>query len=350
MNLILLILLILFQEIPDNRDDIVLHEKSDRFIIGRQTSILEDKGGYYTIAAVTKLPLQSQFIPSSQDIIAFPPNNSYYWIKFSIRSASRTKFIIVIDEPKLDRIDLYYRVQGQMNWQLLQNGHAVSNEQKAIAHTSHIFPIHLPEGTRGEFYLRVQPDFIPLPISIEPTDTFFEHINTRYTLTLGVLLGIIFFIGVNNLGIYFSSGVSLRLLYFLTSTSFVLSSLLFNGHIFFMSSFIYEKLIHVVFPVSFVSQFLVIFYGVKFLQVRKYIPWLYSFSVFFLAALALLAVLSVFNNEYYMVMCINITGLMTVINCVLMGFLALRKNNSIYRSTNLIYCFSYFLFFFVFDC
>ncbi|HEU5289273.1 MAG TPA: 7TM-DISM domain-containing protein, partial [Cyclobacteriaceae bacterium] len=307
MNIILIILLTLFQEIPTLQDEIVLHEATNHLNIGRQTFVLEDKDGYYTIEAITKPFYQRRFIHSNQHILTFPPNNSFYWVKFNIRSATEKKFIIFIDEAKFKSIDLYYKVGTSTSWKVIKNGYSIPQDQKAIIHNFQAFPIDLLKGTTGEFYLRIQPRLLSLPISIESQTNFFQIKDSRYNLILGLVLGIIFFIGINNLGLFFSFGGPIRLLYFFTSFSFVLYSVLFNGHIFFASTFIYQNLLRFVIPLSFVGQFLVVLYGVKFLQVKKYSNWLYLSTLFFLSVLTILTITSLFTSEFYIVMCANIT-------------------------------------------
>ena len=348
MNIILFILLAFHQEIPNNKDEIVLRDNTAHINIGKQTFVLKDENGSYSIEDVIQSNYQTRFINSNQHILTFPPSNSYYWVKFNIRSATERRFLIYIDEAKFKSIDLYYRVGDSENWKTIKNGYSVPQNQKAIAHNFQVFPIELSKGTYGEFYLRLQPQLVPLPISIESQSHFFQIKNNRYNLILGLVVGIIFFIGINNLALYFSSGGKLRLLYFFTSLTFVLFSILFNGHIFLISPFIYKHLLRFVTPLTFISQFLVILYGIKFLQVRKYNKWLYNWSMFFLGCLIILATLSLFTSELYIMMCSNIAGILTLVNCLLMGILTWRKNNSIYKSTTLIYSCSYILFLLLF--
>ena len=348
MNIILAILLTIFSEIPTRQDEIILREDTDHLIIGQQTFVLEDRDGYYTIGAITKPPLQQRFVRSSQPILTFPPNDSFYWIKFNIRSTTDKKFIIFIDEAKYKSVDLYYKIEGETNWHTLKNGYSIPQDQKAIAHNFQVFPLSLQSGLRGEFYLRLQPQLLALPISIESQSGFFQIRNSRYNLILGLVLGIVFFIGVNNLGFYFSFGGPIRLLYFLTSFSFVLFSIIYNGHVFLISSFIYKNLLSTVLPLTFISQFLVVLYGIKFLQIKIHVPWLYKLALSFLVVLSLLTVVSLLTNNFLVIICVNLTGILSLMICLLMGFLALKRNNSIYRSTNLVYCWSYILFFLCF--
>lgn len=347
MNITLFILIALFQTL-NNEGQIVVHENTSRLNIGLQTSILEDEDGCYTIEDIVQPACQRKFIQSKQQTLTFSPNDSYYWINFKIRSYTDKQFVIFIDEAKIKSIDLYYKAEGTKNWNLIRNGYSVLQNQKALVHNFQVFPINLSNDTQGDFYIRLQPRLMPLSISIESKADFFEIRNTRYNLVLGLVIGVIFFVGLNNLSIYFSSGRSLRFLYFLTSFSFVLYSILFNGHIFLASTFVYQNLLRFVIPLTFISQFLVILYGTLFLEVRKYAHWLYVWSIFFLTILVGLTFLSFFTNEYYIIMCANITGLLSLMNCLLMGVLTWRKNSSIYKSNNLIYCCSYILFLFFF--
>jgi len=344
-NYILFILIAFYQEIPDYKYEIVLHDSTVYVDIGYQTFILEDKDGTYSIEEVAQSNYQDRFIKSEQHILTFPPSDSYYWVKFNIRSTTEKKFLVFIDEAKFNSIDLYYKVGDREGWKVLRNGYSVPQNQKAIAHNFQVFPINLSGGTTGEYYLRMQPQLMPVPISIQSEDYFFQIKNSQYNLILGLLVGIVFFIGLNNLAQYFSSGGQMRLLYFFIAISFALYSILFNGQIFLIAPFIYKNLVRFVMPLTFINQILVIIYGIKFLQVRKHIKWLYRWSISFIVALVFLTILSLFVSEFYVLMIfINMTGILSLGSCLLMGILSWRGNDSIYKPTILIYTCSYILF------
>jgi signal transduction histidine kinase len=343
-NILTFILFTLFQEIPTAHDPIVLSDHAEHINIGQQTFVLQDSAGTFHLEDILKSDRQHAFVRSQQRIITFPSNESFYWIKFNVMSTTEKRFVVFIDEAKFQKIDLYYKLDNADTWKILQNGYSVPEHQRPIAHNFQVFPLELSSGMRAECYLRVQPQLVPLPISIKSYDQFFQIESSRYNLILGLVLGIILFIAINNLALYFSSGGRLRLLYFVTALSFVLYSILFNGHVFLVSSFGYQHLLEFVIPFSFIGQSLVVLYGVQFLQVQKHVKWLYVWSMFFLATLGVLTFLSFFLSTAFIILCLNTTGILTATNCLLMGFLTWRKSNSVYKPTMLIYSCSYVLF------
>ena len=167
MNIILFILLTFHQEAPSNIGEIILRDNTVHMNIGQQTYVLEDEDGIYSIEDVTQSNYQSRFVQSNQYILTFPPNDSYYWIKFNIRSTTDKSFIIFIDEAKFKKIDLYYKVGDYSTWKILRNGFSLPQDQRIIAHNFQLFPIDLSKDTQGEFYLRLQPQLLSLPISVK---------------------------------------------------------------------------------------------------------------------------------------------------------------------------------------
>src|SRR5204862_44386 len=81
-------------------------------------------------------------------------------------------------------------------------------------------------------------------------------------------------------------GKRLRLLYFFTSTGFILFSLFYNGYSLYFSDFLYQYTTRVAASLAFLTQFAILIFGRRFLQVEtsfNWLRWVWRFSLAFTA-------------------------------------------------------------------
>jgi signal transduction histidine kinase len=348
MGLKLIIAFFLFQvpgtlSLPDRT--IYVSDSSNVVRVGQNVFFLEDETAALTIEDIQASQVQSMFIQSSDGMLDFPANNSFYWIKMNLKITSEREFLLFIDEAKIDYADLYYQSSDKV-WRIIRNGVFVPESEKDIIHNFQVYNLENNDGKPFTVYLRLNPKGLPLPIYVVSEKYFFQIYDTRFKVFFGVIVGIIVLICLNNLTLFFLERKKLRLLYFFSSLSFIIFSLFFNGYGLFFSDFLYKHTTHIEACLSFFSQFTIQIFGVAFLQIWTRAPWLrwtWKISVIITALLLIGCVLFPYY-DYVWIAFAAVNGILSLFICLLSGIIVWRLTHVSRKPIFFIYSSSYILF------
>ena len=239
--------------------------------IGPGVSWLEDKEGQFTIGQVVR---SGDFRQSTQNILSFDGSNSVYWIKISIENNSRDSLLLELAQAKLQEADLYYK-NDSGQWSMYRAGCRTIISQRPVHHHFQLFPVlH-----SGDYYLRIRANEVPLPIGLWECKVYEQKMSNQ-KIIYGVYMGMMIFVMFINLFFF----VSLKRLAHLHYAFFVFMlasfSALCDGYILYVFPSCDLNFWYTLNPI--INQPNGLLYCLMFLQVRKYDPKLFRFSVFVL--------------------------------------------------------------------
>lgn len=252
---------------------LVLTDDGGSFPLAGHIDVLEDKTGKLTIGTISSPEKSALFKPDHRPVLNFGVSTSVYWLRFTIfnPSAAVTKWLLELNYPHMDYLDLYVPRQGG-GFDIMPAGDMRPMRWRQFRHRNPVFPLDI--GASGMMlYLRADPrGRAVMPLTLWRSDAFTRMDNQRY-LVNGCYFGAMLMMVVYNLLLFFSLRDRNYLYYILDIFSFAL-------YIFFVQGFLLE---FVSGDMPWVNRYalaipgLVIFFGVvfcrKFLETRRNAPF-----------------------------------------------------------------------------
>ncbi len=180
-------------------DGIVWDGKKSFMEIADKVSIMEDAGGKLTIDEVSKASMSTRFKPSDQHVLNFGISESFFWLKFSFSNPTEQTLWLEMAQAFLPSADLYYKGEDG-KWKTSYAGYNIEIEEKAVKSHFQVFP--LPAG-QHDFYLRFQSFSPPTPVRIWHHEKYEVQAN-RQKIIYGLYAGVLLFVVVNNILLFFS--------------------------------------------------------------------------------------------------------------------------------------------------
>lgn len=313
--------------------------------ISTSCAILEDTLGVLTIDEVASPAFDKQFRPVRDQILHFPANSSYFWIKIDIGRSRTQDQLLVVDEAHIDRIDLFFK-SDHGDWQIKSNGTSVSADKKEIANNVQVFGIPNGQVEIIPVYLKLQPSGLSMPLYLTTERFFHQNYDPISKLSHGIVIGIIFFIAIANIFLFLFSRDLLRLLYSVIGITFVIYLLAYNGYLLFLSSYLYGETVGFVATLSFIVHFLLLVYGYHFLRIKKrnktlQTVWNAGLAICLLLVLAKLILIC---PDYIWISLSGLSGTLSLFICLIGGTAMLFRSSATDRPVFLIYTASYVLF------
>ena len=255
---------------------IIWDGKSEFINIGQQVSFLEDPVGKLTIEQVSSESFADRFIKSEKIILNFGFSESVRWLKFSVNNTTSQSLWLEVAQPFLPVTDMYFRDQtGQ--WQVSKAGYKANLNRKQIKHFFQVFP--LPKSNEP-IYIRFISYAQPLPIKIWHDQAFQVKVN-KQVIFYGVYVGVLFFVIINNLFLFFSLRRFTYLHYsFLVFMYILIAACVMDGFILYL--FPETDLLYWYLLIPIINVANAVWFGILFLEVKKYAPTLYRFSLIIL--------------------------------------------------------------------
>ncbi len=272
-----------------NTDSVIVFDNESEILnIGKQVYFLEDKEGKLTIEDIQKPEYQSQFKKSEQKNLNFGLNLYHYWIKIIIKNTDLSKEWSVQSIHGLESIKFYKKNEKREWIEDQQGAHIVWDKSKTnnLSPTFMISESPIPQT----YYLKIQNQGFPIPLNIvekEHNDVQNFAKNTFFAL----MLGIAFFILINNAYLAIAYRNLLYSIYTLLVFSYILGMMSFEGYmyivysyfaVFSSASYLYKGIILTIW-----GSILIRIYIFLFFQIPLKSIWAKGFYVFF--------VLDVFN-------------------------------------------------------
>lgn len=251
---------------------IVWDGKTSHLPIGEKVFFLEDKDKGLAIEQISSDTFASRFRPLQQKILNFETASSAYWIKFLLQNKTGDSLLLEAAQAKLPYADLYYKDPAG-RWLVYHAGYKTGLTQKPVQHHYQLFP--LPNYS-SEYYLRIEQKGTPVPLSIWNKNVYETKI-TNQKIIYGIYMGIMLFVILNNIFLFFSLGRSGYLHYALLVTLYASFSALSDGYILYLFPNMDVMYWYTLNPI--VNQPNGLLYCLFFLEVKKYQPRLHRFSL-----------------------------------------------------------------------
>ena len=255
-------------------DTLTIDATQGRYPLGLVLEFLEDKNKSYSIEAITSGKLDSLFVKSEFVNPNFGMTGSAYWARFTVsnQAARHNNFLLEIEYPFLDRIDVYFNEDDQ--WLAEYSGDTFPFDHREIKNRLFLFSLYVQPWQTETFYIRAESlnGSIQLPATLWKPIAFDEK-NHNLQFFFGLIYGSILLIIVSNAFLFFTTKDSSYLHYIFAMTSSLILLTTFNGHAF---EYIWSESIWLqnnIFPIliSSVSFWMSVFCR-KFLDTKNFLP------------------------------------------------------------------------------
>jgi serine phosphatase RsbU (regulator of sigma subunit) len=199
---------------------------------GNYIGIFEDKSQSKTFAQISDESFLSSFEPSEGYNPNFGFSNSTFWVRVELENQNReqNEFLLEIAAPLLDSITFFYKVDP--NYKSITTGDVFKFSERPIENRYFLFPFQLKSNEKQVFYFRIasKSSLMQFPMRVWKPLAF-EQYNHQFQFIFGIIYGIIIFILINNLFLYFNLGKGNSYLYYVIAMAcslLVIANL--NGH------------------------------------------------------------------------------------------------------------------------
>jgi len=233
------------------------------------------------------------------------------WVKFTIENKSQNEdLLLVIDQPALESITLYSQ-RNQKIFESLHLGKFKPFKERLVNNPNYIFPIHIAENEKEDFYLSItSTDQIQLPISIGTAKAVFNN-DSNKNILFGIYAGIIAIMILYNLFISFTVKDSSYIYYIIYIFFVGLTQATFQGYAF---KFIWPQspwlAINSSLLVPFFSGITTAFFLKRFLQTKKNTPKLSKGIDIFVGAYFLTLILWIADYHVASIQCLQSLALL----------------------------------------
>lgn len=212
---------------------ILLQEsKKDLRLKGNHIGIFEDTNHSKTFAQIS----DESFLSNFKVYEGYNPNfgfsKSVFWVRIELENQNeeQNEFLVEIAAPLLDSITFFHKENG--NYRSTLTGDAFEFYKRPVENRYFLFPFQLKTQEKQVFYFRIasKASLMQFPMRIW-TPLAFEQYNHQFQFVFGIIYGIIIFILINNLFLYFSLGKGNSYLYYVIAMAcslLVIANL--NGH------------------------------------------------------------------------------------------------------------------------
>ena len=289
--------------------------QNDALEIGNKAEVLQDAGGRFSFSQVSSVDFQKRFVPSKTTNLILGYTESVFWIKFIFENNSAENLVLEIAQAGLPDCDFYSRVNDDSTI-IYKAGSNTPFHEKIIKSTFQVFP--LLKGTH-DYYIRLTTNSGPIPLRIYRQNTYDER-SISQKFVYGIYLGLMLFVLLSNLFFFFSLQNYLYLVNALNVIIFVgYSMLVVDG----FAPYFFPK-IDMLFWYTTVPPFGVTIqtiYALWFLEVKKYRPQLYRFTLGVVSCYAIWFVMKFFLR-FPIVQPIN--TLQALLSFFIMGYISIR--------------------------
>ncbi len=207
-----------------------LTEGATSYPLGKYLDISEDREGKWSIGEVSSPAFSGRFVPHKGEDLDLWHSQSAVWVRFQVAnpvSLDRT-MILQLKDPLLDQADLYLP-DGQGSFKVKKTGRTYPFSQREIPNRNFLFSINMPAQSEGTFYLRLKTEW-PMRIPLVLWEAKAFYVDDRKTIWfMGLLYGMVFFIGLAGILEFFGSKAWSRLLYALPIPNIILFQTTLDG-------------------------------------------------------------------------------------------------------------------------
>ena len=171
-------------------------------------SIYKDENKLATLEDIISIDQQGKFLPSEKKVFSKPLDTGVYWFKLKIANPSNDLLILELAQAILPYATLYSQ-QSDGSWTSIESGYKAKKwHEKSIKHHNQDFYLC---SECSEFYLRLETFITPIDIKLWEKSAF-ERKTTINQIIFGIILGLMLFVIMYNLFLFYTIR---RLEYFL---------------------------------------------------------------------------------------------------------------------------------------
>ncbi|WP_375563210.1 7TM diverse intracellular signaling domain-containing protein [Bernardetia sp. OM2101] len=212
---------------------ILLQESEDELRLeGNYIGIFEDATQSKTFNQIS----EDNFLSNFEIYEGYNPNfgfsESIFWVRIELENQNKeqNEFLLEIAAPLLDSITFFYEENGE--YQSITTGDMLEFSKRPVENRYFLFPFQLKPTEKRVFYFRIasKASLMQFPIRVWKPLAF-EQYNHQFQFIFGIIYGIIIFILINNLFLYFNLGKGNSYLYYVIAMAcslLVIANL--NGH------------------------------------------------------------------------------------------------------------------------
>lgn len=326
----LLPLLFLFLA-PGQSFALIIDDSQSVYNLSPNLEIFEDAHNTVRIRNFLRNPDGYQWFKVPETVPSFGYRQSTYWfrVKLSNRHPSRTEWLLSIDYPMHDYLDIFY-VQNNEIVQSYHVGDRLPHELRPIDHRNFIFPLVLESNTSLEAYIRLKTEgTVKMPLHLWEEAEFIKS-DQGFMLGQGFYIGSMFIMFFYNFFLFFVVRNKSYLFYIVYVLCQVFGFAVWRGYCFqyLWPNWPAWNQISTIFFIGGTITFAMLF-SIFFLEARRYLP-----RLFYLMALVSLYGLGLtifsFVGPYSLMIQLSMYGLLvTMLLNLLAGFLAWRRGGHV---------------------
>ncbi len=314
----------------------------DRKDIYPEILYFQDVKGEMTIEEITQPAVQENFVTSDKKIKGSTIGESTFWLRIDLQTNNMpSEYLLEFPLTFISKADFYY--QKDNTWQIVRDGCDVKWEDREIKNLFPTFSLQpLQKSSSQTVYLRIRIDSFQTPIYIYQKEYFDEFYFVKNIL-YGIFTGIILFVIINNLYLFFFFRERTYLYYALLVVSYLIFSGVYEGYfkiLFINIPFLYHNYLSLLVFTGILSYVLVPLYTIHFFEFDKK-DVISKVSIVFLVYILITLPLCFF--PYYAAYNLEIVSFVGLLLTVIIAFKAKRRkySNSMYF---LVAYFSYLIF------
>ncbi|MBK8847325.1 MAG: hypothetical protein IPO27_12590 [Bacteroidetes bacterium] len=241
--------------------------------IGNKVTILEDANGILTFEQARGDGYSKQYKPSESTNLILGYTLSVFWVKFSLDNSMAAPLLLEVTQAGLPDCDLYYKDDSNKTvcWQA---GFNTEFKDRAVKSSFQVFP--LLTGQR-DYYLRLTTNSGPIPLRIY-TKPEYDEKTIYLKFVYGIYLGLMLFVFLSNMFFFFSMRQFLYLFNAIMVLIFITySAIVVDGFIVYFFNKVDMLFWYTIIPCFGVT--LQTLYCLWFLEVKKYKPRVYKFTI-----------------------------------------------------------------------
>lgn len=295
--------------------NIIWDDKFDKIEIGDKVSILEDENQNFTIEQVSSPSFASKFRPSTQVNLSLGYTESHFWLRFVLENNSKENLILELSQAGLPITNFYVKDKNG-SWVQHKSGYKTDLNSKKVKSSFQI--LNLLKG-KNEYFIQLNTNSEPIPIRIYKANVH-EISSNNQKLVYGFYFGLLFFVMLSNIFFFFSLNNRMYLFYaFIVVIYASYAAAVIDGFIVYM--FPNTDLIFWYTTIPTIGVTVQTIYCLYFLEVKKYAPKIYRFTLAIIIYFAIWAILKYFFR-FPIVQPINTFN--ALLSFFMMGFVGMK--------------------------
>lgn len=318
---------------PSLAFSLIIDDSQSVYNLSPNLEILEDSDNSIRISNFLRDPDQYPWFRVSDTVPNFGYSKSSYWfrVKLSNRHPLRTEWLLGIDYPMHDYLDIYY-VHNKSILQSYHVGDRLPHEHRPIDHRNFIFPFVMENSASVEVYIRLKTEgTVKMPLYLWEEAEFIKS-DQGFMLGQGFYIGSMFIMFFYNFFLFFVVRNRSYLFYIMYILCQVFAFAIWRGYGFqyLWPNWPTWNQISTIFFLGGTITFAMLF-SIFFLEARRYLPRMfYLMSGISLFGLVLL--LLSFVAPYSVLIKYAMYGLLiTMLVNLIAGILAWRKGAHVAR-------------------